>query len=143
MNKVLSMKKFLMFALLAASVISSNSNAASYVIQPGDTLEGVAHKFGVSYDDLMKANSGINPEYVRNGLTYGFEIEIPERKVVQNQRATITIVNPVPKHHPQVYQDKNATYIVNPVPKKPQPQPKHHTTPTGPTITIVEEDTGY
>ena len=125
------MKKFLMFALLAASVISSNSNAASYVIQPGDTLEGVAHKFGVSYDDLMKANSGINPEYVRNGLTYGFEIEIPERKVVQNQRATITIVNPVPKHQPQ-----------------PQPQPKHqpyvqHKTPTGPTITIVEEDTNY
>ena len=122
------MKKFLMFAL--AAVISSNTCiAASYVIQPGDTLEGVAYKFGVSYDDLMKANSGINPEYVRNGLTYGFEIEIPERKVVQNQRA-IHIVNPVPKHQPQ--------------PKhKPQPYAMQHTTPTGPTITIVEEDTVY
>ena len=119
------MKKFLMFALLAASVISSTSNAASYVIQPGDTLEGVAHKFGVSYDDLMKANSGINPEYVRNGLTYGFRIEIPERKVVQNQRA-IHIVNPVPKHQPQ-----------------PQPYAMQHKTPTGPTIAIVEEDTVY
>ena len=140
------MKKFLMFALLAASVISSNSNAASYVIQPGDTLEGVAHKFGVSYDDLMKANSGINPEYVRNGLTYGFRIEIPERKVVQNQRA-IHIVNPVPKHQPQpkVVQNQRAIHIVNPVPKA-QPQPyamQQHTTPTGPTITIVEEDTVY
>ena len=124
------MKKFLMFALLAASVISSNSNAASYVIQPGDTLEGVAHKFGVSYDDLMKANSGINPEYVRNGLTYGFEIEIPERKVVQNQRV-IHIVNPVPKHQPQ---PKHQPYAM---------QHTKHTTPTGPTITIVEEDSVY
>ena len=138
------MKKFLMFAL--AAVISSNTCiAASYVIQPGDTLEGVAHKFGVSYDDLMKANSGINPEYVRNGLTYGFRIEIPERKVVQNQRA-IHIVNPVPKHQPKVVQNQRAIHIVNPVPK---PQPKHqpqpyakHTTP-GPAITIVEEDTTY
>ena len=145
------MKKFLMFALLAASVISSNSNAASYVIQPGDTLEGVAHKFGVSYDDLMKANSGINPEYVRNGLTYGFRIEIPERKVVQN-RSVIHIVNTVPQpkpYKPVVMQHTTPTgttiTIVNPVPKhQPQPQPYvQHTTPTSPTITIVEEDTVY
>lgn len=113
------MKKFLMFAL-AVSVISSNACiAASYFIQPGDTLLGVAYKFGVSYNELMKANPGIDSEHIK----YGFRIEIPERKVVQNQRV-IHIVNPVPKHQPQPYA-------------------MQHTTPTGPTITIVEEDTVY
>ena len=114
-----NMKKFLMFAL-AASVISSNTCiAASYLIQPGDTLQGVAYKFGVSYNELMKANPGIDSENIK----YGFRIEIPEGKVVQNQRV-IHIVNPVPKHQPQPYA-------------------MQHTTPTGPTITIVEEDTVY
>jgi LysM repeat protein len=114
------MKKFLMFAL-AASVISNTSFAASYVIQPGDTLQGVAYKFGVSYNELMKANPSLDPDSIK----YGFRIEIPERTVVQNQRV-IHIVNPVPKHQP-----------------KPQPYAMQHTTPTGPTITIVEEDTVY
>ncbi len=121
------MKKFLMFAL-AVSVISINTCIAastSYLIQPGDTLQGVASKFGVSYNELMKANPGIDPEYIK----YGFRIEIPERKVVQNQRV-IHIVNPVPKHQPQAQ-------------AQPQPQAMQHTTPTGPTITIVEEDTVY
>ena len=132
------MKKFLMFAL-AASVISSN--AASYVIQPGDnTLQEVAYKFGVSYNELMKANPGLDP----NSIKYGFRIEIPERKV-QNQRV-IHIVNPVTKHQPQpkVVQNQRVIHIVNPVTEhQPQPYAMQHTTPTGPTITIVEEDTVY
>ena len=144
------MKKFLMFAL-AASVISNTSFAASYVIQPeDDTLQGVAYKFGVSYNELMKANPGLDP----NSIKHGFRIEIPER-TVQNQRV-IHIVNPVPKHQPKpqpkVVQNQRVIHIVNPVTKqqpqpKPQPKPQpyamQHTTPTGPTITIVEEDTVY
>ena len=83
------MKKFLMFAI-AATVISNTSfaaSAASYVIQPGDTLLGVASKH------------------------------------------VIRIENPVPKHNSRQPQ--------------PQPRPQQHTTPTGPTITVVEEDTVY
>ncbi len=137
------MKKFLLFVLAAAVISSNTCIAASYLIQPGDTLQGVASKFGVSYNELMKANPGIDPEYIK----YGFRIEIPERKVDQNQRV-IHIVNPVPKHQPQpqpkVVQNQRAIHIVNPVPKhQPQAQAMQHTTPTGPTITIVEEDTVY
>ena len=112
-----------MFAI--AAVISNTSFAASYVIQPGDTLLGVAYNYGVSYNELMKANPGIDPENIK----YGFRIEIPERKVVPTaSRTVIRIENPVPKHNsPQ-----------------PQPQPTQHTTPTGlTTITVVEEDTVY
>ena len=132
-----------MFAL-AASVISNTSFAASYVIHGDDTLQGVAYKFGVSYNELMNANPGLDP----NSIKPGFRIEIPER-TVQNQRV-IHIVNPVTKHQPKpqpkVVQNQRVIHIVNPVTKQqPQPQPyaMQHTTPTGPTITIVEEDTVY
>ena len=151
------MKKFLMFAIAATVISISNTTfAVSYVIQPGDTLQGVAYKFGVSYNDLKLANPGIDPEYIK----YGVRIEIPERKV-QNQRV-IHIVNPVPKHQPQPqpYATQHTTptasrtviRIENPVPKhnSPQPQPQpyamQHTTPTGTgltTSTVVEEDTVY
>lgn len=117
------MKKFLMFAI--ATVISNTSFAASYVIQPGDTLLGVAYNYGVSYNELMKANPGIDPEHIK----YGFRIEIPERKVVPTaSRTVIRIENPVPKHNS----------------RQPQPYAMQHTTPTGlTTITVVEEDTVY
>ena len=137
------MKKFLMFAI--AAVISNTSFAASYVIQPGDTLLGVAYNYGVSYNELMKANPGIDPENIK----YGFRIEIPERKVVPTaSRTVIRIENPVPKHNSR----QPVIRIENPVPKhnsrQPQPQPQpyamQHTTPTGlTTITVVEEDTVY
>ena len=115
------MKKFLMFAI--AAVISNTSFAASYVIQPGDTLLGVAYNYGVSYNELMKANPSIDPENIK----YGFRIEIPERKAVTTpSRTVIRIENPVPKHISR------------------QPQPTQHTTPTGlTTITVVEEDSVY
>ena len=123
------MKKFLMFAI--ATVISNTSFAASYVIQPGDTLLGVAYKYGVSYNELIKANPGIDPEYIN----YGFRIEIPERKVVPTaSRTVIRIENPVPKHNSRQPQPQ----------PQPQPYAMQHTTPTGlTTITVVEEDTVY
>ena len=137
------MKKFLMFAI--AAVISNTSFAASYVIQPGDTLLEVAYNYGVSYNELMEANPGIDPEYIK----YGFRIEIPERKVVTTaSRTVIRIENPVPKHNSQNPVPKHNSQ--NPVPKhnSPQPQPQpyamQHTTPTGlTTITVVEDDTVY
>ena len=127
-----------MFALAASVIISNTSIAASYLIQPGDTLQGVAYKFGVSYTELMKANPWIDPEYMKANpgidseyIKYGVRIELPERKVVQNQ----IVIHNVPKQPKQPKQPK------------PQPTPKpyamQHTTPTGPTITIVEEETVY
>ena len=60
----------------------------------------------------------------------------------QPQPRVIHILNPVPKHQPQP--QPRVIHIVNPVPKhQPQPYAMQHTTPTGPTITIVEEDTVY
>jgi LysM repeat protein len=39
----------------------------SYTIKAGDTLAGVAERFGVSLEDLLAANPGINPSTLQAG----------------------------------------------------------------------------
>jgi LysM repeat protein len=41
----------------------------SYTIKSGDTLAGVAERFGVSLEDLLAANPGINPATLQAGET--------------------------------------------------------------------------
>jgi LysM repeat protein len=41
----------------------------NYTIKDGDTLAGIADKFGVSLDDLRAANPGIDPQGLRAGTT--------------------------------------------------------------------------
>ncbi len=47
-----------------------------YTIQPGDTLAAIAAQHGVSVDDLISANPGIDPQR----LQIGAEIVIPPRR---------------------------------------------------------------
>ena len=44
-----------------------------YVVQPGDTLSGIAARFNVTVDDLVEANRIVNPD----ALEVGQEITIP------------------------------------------------------------------
>lgn len=47
--------------------------ATVYVVQPGDTLSGIAARFNVTVDDLVEANRIVNPD----SLGVGQEITIP------------------------------------------------------------------
>ncbi|MDE2767127.1 MAG: LysM domain-containing protein [Chloroflexota bacterium] len=47
--------------------------ATVYVVQPGDTLSGIAGRFNVAVDDLVEANRIVNPD----ALQVGQEITIP------------------------------------------------------------------
>jgi len=47
--------------------------AGRYVVQPGDTLSGIAERFGVTEDELMAANDLQD----RNRLFAGQELAIP------------------------------------------------------------------
>ena len=47
--------------------------ATVYVVQPGDTLSGIAARFNVTVDDLVEANRIVNPD----ALQVGQEIAIP------------------------------------------------------------------
>ena len=44
-----------------------------YVVQPGDTLSGIATRFNVTIDDLVEANRIVDPD----ALQVGQEITIP------------------------------------------------------------------
>ncbi|MEM7146523.1 MAG: LysM domain-containing protein [Verrucomicrobiota bacterium] len=51
----------------------ASSSGSSYVVQKGDTPYGIARKFGISYQELMKANGIEDPRF----LKIGQQIKVP------------------------------------------------------------------
>ncbi|MER3420460.1 MAG: peptidoglycan-binding protein, partial [Chloroflexota bacterium] len=51
-------------------------SSGRYTIRPGDTLGAIAAQHGVSVEDLIAANPGIDPQR----LQIGVEIVIPTRR---------------------------------------------------------------
>lgn len=74
-------RKIVAFSLIVVLALSTNSvyaqdsapSGPTYTIQSGDTLNVIAVKFGVSVDDIIKANNITNP----NILSAGQQIIIP------------------------------------------------------------------
>jgi hypothetical protein len=50
-----------------------NINVISYTIQPTDSIRGIADRFGVPLDELVK----LNPQVCTPGKQEGIEIKIP------------------------------------------------------------------
>ncbi|MBB6214298.1 LysM repeat protein [Anaerosolibacter carboniphilus] len=46
------------------TIVSSQATDLYYVVQPGDTLYGIAQKLGVSYDALLIENSITDPNMI-------------------------------------------------------------------------------
>lgn len=55
--------------ILSGGVVQSGSSTGRYTIKSGDTLSAIAASFGVTLDDLLTANPGINPTALRAGDT--------------------------------------------------------------------------
>jgi LysM repeat protein len=60
--------------VLRAGAPVGPSGSSTYTIQSGDTLSGIADRFGVSLEDLLAANPGIDPR----ALVAGDTIQLPE-----------------------------------------------------------------
>lgn len=54
---------------------AKKGEATQYTIQRGDHLSRIAHKFGVSVEDITRANGNMNPDTLRDGQV----INIPAR----------------------------------------------------------------
>ena len=78
------MRRFLLVALFA---LIASSLAASYTVKPGDTLFLIASKFGISTEELMRAN-GLTGE----NLKVGQVLEIPSPKA-QTTRKLVTVAS--------------------------------------------------
>lgn len=50
-----------------AKTAVSTAEAVTYVVQPGDSLSGIAEKFDVPVEELMRANGITNPDFLRVG----------------------------------------------------------------------------
>lgn len=75
-NRILAFS--LAFALVALLVVPVLAQAeeleeAQYIVQPGDTLSGIAARFGITVDDLSSANGITNP----NQLYAGQPLSLP------------------------------------------------------------------
>jgi LysM repeat protein len=57
----------------AASAQDAQPEGQIYIVQPGDTLSGIAAKFGVSIEDLIRVNQIANPD----NLVVGTRLIIP------------------------------------------------------------------
>ncbi len=62
-------------AVSAAAIQATSACGTNYTVQSGDTLTGIAQKCGVSYSDLVGANSGITNV---NLIQPGQVINIPQ-----------------------------------------------------------------
>jgi LysM repeat protein len=64
------------------------SSDSVYVLQPGDTIWGVAMKFGFSVDELMEHNA-ISQSQVRN-LPVGYQVHLPVRRALTPATSGVT-----------------------------------------------------
>lgn len=73
---------------------------ATYSIKPGDTLAGVAERFGVSLEDLLAANPGINPSTLHEGdnvkLPAGTEPVTPQPSPSPEATEPVPFPTPIP-----------------------------------------------
>ena len=60
-------------AATPSAAATATPSGKTYVMKPGDTLSAVAASFGVTIDQLLAANPGLNP----NTIAVGTEIKIP------------------------------------------------------------------
>jgi LysM repeat protein len=60
--------------ILSGAVVTSGSTSGRYTIKSGDTLSAIAASYGVTLEDLVAANPGIDP----TGLRAGDTIKLPD-----------------------------------------------------------------
>jgi LysM repeat protein len=61
-------------ATIAIPTSGPSPTPFTHVVGDGDTMIGIAYRYGVSLEDLMAANPGVDPRY----LSIGYELLIPE-----------------------------------------------------------------
>lgn len=69
------MKKFLLLFVLMTASLLSYAQTRPYVVLPGETLESVAHKNGISVSSLIQANPGAMENFYP-----GMKLNIPTKK---------------------------------------------------------------
>ena len=75
------MKKLLFVMLMCIVSINLYAQTKVHIVQRGETVVSVAKRYGVSVDDLKKANPNVN-----NYFYAGMKLTIPAKKEISNQQ---------------------------------------------------------
>ena len=67
--------------ILALAVACAAGSADTYTVQPGDTLSGIAARYGATVDELVRLNEGKYPSLRDNPglIRVGWELAVPGR----------------------------------------------------------------
>lgn len=77
----------MLLPISAASAQEAQPEGQVYIVQPGDTLSGIAAKFGVSIDDLIRVNGITNPD----NLKAGTRLIIPGPGTINGEVVTLPV----------------------------------------------------
>ena len=66
----------------ATTATTTAAEPISYTVKPGDSLSGIAHRFRVSADAILKANQLTNPDRLAEGQTLLIPPAVPVTLVV-------------------------------------------------------------
>ncbi len=68
-----------------------SSESFPHIVQEGESLWGIARAYQISYQDLLRHNSGINPERI----TVGQRIQIPGNRSTNRRSSSVVFERPV------------------------------------------------
>jgi len=57
----------IIFTGIAIQPVSAQTSGPVYIVQPGDTFYSIANRFNVTFDELLAANPGIDPNFLAEG----------------------------------------------------------------------------
>lgn len=75
------------FATTTTTLAPTTTIQTSYVVQPGDTLQKIATKFGVTQADLINLNGLTDPDHIEAGQ----RLEIPQPGVTITSAPTTSV----------------------------------------------------
>ena len=109
---------------------TSTPSAITYTIKPGDVLIEIAKSFGLTVEEILAANPGVNP----SALQVGQEVVIPSPKSPPELTATALAASPTPTFTPRPTPvpkppTSTPTPIPTPTPGTPTPTPLPHPAP--------------
>lgn len=121
--------------------LAQKAKTTTYVVQPGETLLGIAHRHGTTLDHMLSLNPGMNPDYVQAGQKLVVPAGKAEPYVAPTKQTTPAAKPATQTAKPVAPQAVQPAVAVTQAQVGQQPQPRYVTTYRN--YTVKRKDTAY